>query len=206
MDVQSNNDLQRQILDTTRRLLISDGYAHLSMRKIAREIGYSATTIYLHFENKDELVHSLIDEGVSRLHDTLLACSSDFKAEPASRLEKLCKHYVMFGLSNPEYYEIMYMLHPVQMSRYPVVRYRRARQNLQILSSTYSDGVENGTFQDIDPMLAASIIWSNMHGVVSLLLSERFDSRISRDIIVSESINRILNGLKLTPVLEANKA
>lgn len=202
----SNQGLQRQILDTARRLLISDGYAHLSMRKIAREIGYSATSIYLHFENKDELVHALIDEGVAQLHSRLLEGSIHGRSEPDARLIDLCNEYISFGLANPEYYEIMYMLHPVQMARYPIARYRRARQNLELLAGAYSEGVKHGVFQDVDPMLAASIIWSSMHGVVALLLSERFDRQINQDQLIAESIERILSGFQSTSRVKPNAA
>ncbi len=193
---ESKNGLQRRILDTARRLLISDGYAHLSMRKIAREIGYSATTIYLHFKNKDQLVHTLIEEGVSRLHRRLLSRSNQNGEGVRKRLRNLCSEYVVFGLDNPEYYEIMYMLHPENLARYPADKYRRARKNLELLASVYQEGVDGNVFQRLDPMLAASVIWSHMHGVVSLMLSERFDARLDKDRVIGESIERVIRGFE----------
>lgn len=193
---ESQNGLQRRILDTARRLLISDGYAHLSMRKIAREIGYSATTIYLHFKNKDQLVHTLIEEGVSRLHRRLLSRSNQNGEGVRKRLRNLCSEYVVFGLDNPEYYEIMYMLHPANLARYPADKYRRARKNLELLASVYQEGVDGNVFQRLDPMLAASVIWSHMHGVVSLMLSERFDARLDKDRVIGESIERVIRGFE----------
>ena len=196
MGQESKNGLQRRIIDTARRLLISDGYAHLSMRKIAREIGYSATTIYLHFKNKDQLVHTLIEEGVSRLHRRLLSRSNQNGEGVRKRLRNLCSEYVIFGLDNPEYYEIMYMLHPENLARYPADKYRRARKNLELLASVYQEGVDGNVFQRLDSMLAASIIWSHMHGVVSLILSERFDARLDKDRVIGESIERVIRGFE----------
>lgn len=196
MGQESKNGLQRRILDTARRLLISDGYARLSMRKIAREIGYSATTIYLYFKNKDQLVHALIEEGVSRLHRRLLSRSNQNGEGVRKRLRNLCSEYVVFGLDNPEYYEIMYMLHPENLARYPADKYRRARKNLELLASVYQEGVDGNVFQRLDPMLAASIIWSHMHGVVSLILSERFDARLDKDRVIGESIERVIRGFE----------
>ncbi|GMQ81310.1 MAG: TetR/AcrR family transcriptional regulator [Rhodothermia bacterium] len=196
MAQESENALQRKILDTARRLLISDGYAHLSMRKIAKEIGYSATTIYLHFKNKDQLVHTLIEEGVSRLHGRLLSRFNQDGEGVRKRLQNLCTEYVIFGLNNPEYYEIMYMLHPERLARYPADKYRRARKNLELLACVYQEGVEGKVFQRLDPMLAASVIWSNMHGVVSLVLSKRFDAGLDKDRVIGESIERVLRGFE----------
>src|SRR5690554_2597090 len=107
----AGTDLRRAILDHTRHLLVEEGYNNLSMRKIARAVGCSATSIYLHFENKDALFHALIGEGFARLNEALQDVA-DAHADAVERLETLSRRYIEFGLDHPEYYEIMFMLHP----------------------------------------------------------------------------------------------
>ena len=142
--------LRRAILDTARQLLTTVGYAHLSMRNIAKEIGYSATSIYLHFESKDDLVHALIDEGVDVLFREL--SQSDVAASsPEQRLEAMCRAYVRFGLERSEYYGIMYVIHPEYIKRYPVDKYRKARRNLEIMAQAVQDGIEAGVFRKVEP-------------------------------------------------------
>jgi len=119
--------LRRSILDTAREYLVREGYASLSMRKIARSIGYSATSIYLHFDGKDQLVHALITEGMSKLAGRLRPLFEGPPMEVEKAVKRICQTYVTFGLANPGYYEIMYVLHPESLSRYPEVRYRNAR-------------------------------------------------------------------------------
>jgi len=70
------HSLREQILDTSRHLLIKSGYKQLSMRKIARSIGVTATSIYLHFDSKDHLLHALIEEAIEDLNDRLEAVVS----------------------------------------------------------------------------------------------------------------------------------
>ena len=60
-------DLRRSLMDEARRMLLSDGYTSLSMRKLAKSVGCTATSIYLYFSNKDALIHALIDEGMEGL-------------------------------------------------------------------------------------------------------------------------------------------
>ena len=189
------NDLRRLILDTARQLLTSDGYANLSMRRIARHIGYSATSIYLHYDNKDQLVHALIDEGVEVLHGRLSAVVAEYPdtAGP-ERLGALCQAYVSFGLELPEYYEIMYLLHTEYIERYPAEKYRRARQNLEFFASALSTGAEQGSFEDVEPLLGATTVWSQLHGVVSLMNSHRIDRKIPHEYLVDEVIGRIVKG------------
>jgi AcrR family transcriptional regulator len=189
-----NGDLRRLILDTTRHLLVQEGYQNLSMRKIARAIDYSATSIYLHFDSKDALLHALIDEGMTRLYDQLRATADDHPDDPVERLEALCRQFITFGLENPEYYEVMFLLHPERMERYPAEKYRRARRNLDVIAATLSAGVRKGVFRVEDPRVSASTIWASLHGAVSLILAERIDVRIEGDAFIESMIQQAIQG------------
>lgn len=171
--------LRRDILDQTRRLLVSEGYEGLSMRKIARAVGCSATSIYLYFESKDALTHALIDEGMDRLHDSLEAAERE-ASTASERLDRLCHAYVQFGLDHPEYYQIMFQLHPQRMERYPVESYRRARRNIERFGAALAAGAADGTLRaPTDAARAADVLWTALHGLVSLHLAERIDRKIA---------------------------
>ncbi|MDX1439218.1 MAG: TetR/AcrR family transcriptional regulator [Rubricoccaceae bacterium] len=186
--------LRRAILDETRHLLIAEGYHNLSMRKIARAVGCSATSIYLHFENKDALIHALIDEGMERLHEHLVA--SSVNGDPLSRLQSLARAYVQFGLKNPEYYQVMFQLHPERMERYPAENYRRARRNLEIHAEALAAGIDAGVFQVDSTETGAHVLWTALHGLVSLLLAQRVDVKLADEAFIEAAINHALEGFK----------
>ena len=188
----SNDDLRRLILDTTRRLLVKKGYHNLSMRKIAQSIDYSATSIYLHFESKDALLHALIDEGMQQLYNAFTSIVSRLPDRPVMRLRALCERFITFGLKNPEYYEVMFQLRPEQMERYPAEKYRRARRNLDIVAEALAEGAEAGVFTVADARVSASTIWASLHGTVSLLLAERVDIRIDQSDFIETAIRQTL--------------
>lgn len=195
MSQKEEKGLRRAILDTARQLLTSVGYARLSMRNIAGKIGYSATSIYLHFESKDDLVHALIDEGVELLHASLSEADASSDS-PGGRLEAMCRAYVTFGLERAEYYEIMYVLHPEYIKRYPVEKYRKARRNLEIMAAAVKDGIQSGLFKDVDPMLAANLAWTQLHGVVTLLSSERIDKRIDPEELIDAACEHVVASMR----------
>ncbi len=195
MNPSVDTDLRRIILDSTRHLLVRDGYQSVSMRKIARAIGYSATSIYLHFENKDALIHALIEEGMDQLLEALKTVEAAHPADPIVCLQALCRAFVDFGLDNPEYYEIMFMLHPERMERYPAEKYRRARRNLDVIAATLADGVAQGVMVVEDVRVAASTIWGALHGAVSLLLVRRVDVRIDPDAFIEATITQTMQGV-----------
>ena len=86
---QFNSELRRLILDEARHLMINRGYHSLSMRKIASKAGCSATSIYLYFRNKDDLLHALIEEGFEMLRQRLIETAAA-NSEPIMRIEALC--------------------------------------------------------------------------------------------------------------------
>jgi len=197
MSSKNQKGLQRLILDTARELLTSTGYAQLSMRNIANKIGYSATSIYLYYENKDELVHALIDEGVDLLYDHLHKAHESASGADA-RLRAMCVAYIAFGMERPMYYEIMYVLHPEYIKRYPAEKYRKARRILELLAQTIEDGAQAGVFFEADSMLSANLTWTQLHGVVTLLSSERVDKRIDPQTLMDGACDHIVASLRPT--------
>ena len=198
MPSETAGGLQRIILDTARQLLTDVGYAQLSMRKIAQKIGYSATSIYLYYSNKDELVHALIDEGVDLLYADLHEANRSH-ADPSLRLRAMCLAYIQFGLNHPEYYEIMYVLHPEYIKRYPAEKYRKARRNLELLASAVEDGIQMEHFEPCDATVGANLIWTQLHGVVTLLNSERVDKRIPAETLIHSACKHIVRSFLKTP-------
>ena len=190
-----NGDLRRKILDTTRHLLVREGYQNLSMRKIADAIGYSATSIYLHFDGKDALLHALIHEGMMQLHEELEE-AAEYAEDPVQCLRALCRQFIDFGLANPEYYEIMFQLRPERMERYPLEKYRQARSNLDFFGRVLEKGEEQGMFGIEDAKVSASTIWASLHGTVSLLLADRVDVSIERERFIETAIRQSIQGCR----------
>jgi AcrR family transcriptional regulator len=164
-------ELRNRILEQTRVLLLREGYSAVSMRKIAKAVGCTPTSIYLYFDNKDTLIHALIEEGMEKLHTALEAVSAE-ETVPRRRFRRICRVYLDFGIGNPEYYEIMFLLHPEKMERYPTDKYRRARRNLELFAETLREARGDSSF---DPMLSATVLWSLLHGAISLLSAQRLD-------------------------------
>ncbi|MFN2373358.1 MAG: TetR/AcrR family transcriptional regulator [Cyclonatronaceae bacterium] len=192
---QFNSELRRLILDEARHLMISQGYHSLSMRKIASKAGCSATSIYLYFRNKDDLLHALIEEGFEKLREILVGTAASVK-DPLPRIEALCREYVQFGLQNPEYYEVMFLLRPEHMERYPVEKFRRARKNLELITNTLTELQEHHSGKNGNAYVRAHAVTASLHGAVVLVNAGRLDVRIDKAEFVEAVIQQILSGLK----------
>jgi len=200
----SRRDLERAILDEARGVLLSRGYAALSMRRIASEVGCTATSIYLYFENKDALVHALIDEGFERLYGELGVAVAGF-SDPGERVARLSRRYIEFGLENPAYYEVMFMLRPNEMERYPVDKYRRARRNIELLAGILGEPhAPAPAVAAIDFHLLLTLLWAGLHGTVALLLARRVDASVDKGALIDAAVANTMTILADWTALEKN--
>ncbi len=187
------NPLRDQLLDISRHLLYKNGYKSLSMRKIAHQAGVSATSIYLYFDNKDHLLHTLIEEAVEDLSQFIEAKAQHI-TDSIERFQVIIESYVEFALNHPEKYEIIYRIRPEAMGRYPKEKFRKARRAYELLVKTIEESVSKGLMEVEKPLVAAYSIWAQLHGVVSVVLNRRLDSRINSEQFIQKSIELIVQG------------
>ena len=105
--------LRERILDAARRIVVREGFAALSMRKIADAIEYSPATLYLYFASRDEIARALCTEGYAKLLATFEPLAQI--ADPAQRLKAMAHAYVGFGVAHPQTYRLIFMEDPTYM-------------------------------------------------------------------------------------------
>jgi AcrR family transcriptional regulator len=191
----TDTGLRTATLEATRDLLVRDGYENLSMRRIARAVGCSVSSIYEHFTNKDQLVHALIDEGFQRWYDVVLEAAA-VPGTPLERLEMHCRRYVEFGLANPEFYEIMYMHHPRSLERFPRELFRRASRSMDVLSALVHEAAPEVFRTPAEARIHAHVVWAILHGVVSTIVAQRLDTRIDQAAYVDSSIHFAVDAIR----------
>ena len=105
--------LRDRILEAARRIVIREGFAALSMRKIADAIEYSPATLYLYFASRDEIARALCTQGYAQLLASFEPLAQI--ADPAERLRALARAYVAFGVAHPQTYRLIFMEDPTYM-------------------------------------------------------------------------------------------
>lgn len=104
------NELSRKaIMDSARKLFVRQGYQHVSMRQLAKELSYSHGAIYYHFKNKAELFYALVEEDFELLNQSLEEILAlDLPAQ--EKLQQILLGYIAYGLNNQNHYEIMFLI------------------------------------------------------------------------------------------------
>jgi AcrR family transcriptional regulator len=172
----AREDLRARILTTATKMLAMGGYETFSLRKLAERIGYSATTIYLHFEDKDALVFAVLDEAMDRFGRALKE-AFDSSDDAGERLRRIGRAYVKFGLENPSRYQLMFQ-RPEYLTRRRPGRAKPPIDAFGILLQAVDLAIAAGVLEGSRDVLADSL-WAITHGIVGLgLLPEATPERI----------------------------
>jgi len=159
-------EIRTRILDAARELFDSEGYEHVTMRRIAEAIEYSPTTIYNHFEDKDDLVRALCEEDFSRLLQVFR--EEEPPADPVDWIRGLARAYARFGLELPNHYRFMFMTAHKKENHGPI---SPGDQSFEMLRTAVARALETGQFRRGDTNTVAQVLWSSLHGVVALLIT-----------------------------------
>src|SRR6516162_3614916 len=82
---QEKQTLRQTILTAAGELFLEQGYERFSLRKVAERVGYSPTTIYLYFRDKDDLLFTVVEEGFVQFGRQLVA-AAESQADPWERI------------------------------------------------------------------------------------------------------------------------
>jgi AcrR family transcriptional regulator len=194
-------EIRKLILDASIKLFSDEGFGNVTIRKIADLIEYSPTTVYLYFKDKDEIFTALHDIGFQRLTEANQDLASIHN--PLLRLHKMGENYLHFGMENPEFYNLMFIMgEPMKVFSAEGCDWKPGDAAISVLKATVTECMEKGYMAKGDPQLVSLAVWSFVHGLVSLAIRERMEKFVPRKDMVmpvmKESLNWLINNIEDT--------
>lgn len=145
------------------RLFARHGYAAVSMRQIAAEIGLQAGALYLYTPDKQALLFDLMQD---HLQDLLASWHApDVPAE--AQLESFVRHHIRYHLDRPDLVFIAYMeLRNLAPGNFAVIA--RLRRDYEArLEAILARGAAQGVFDVSDTRLATMAMIAMLTGVTT---------------------------------------
>jgi AcrR family transcriptional regulator len=163
-------ELRQAILAAAQELFLAHGYEGLSMRLVAEKIGYTPTTIYLYFEDKDDLLFAVMDEAYDRFTADLEVAyrSTD---DPLQRLRSLADAYVHFALQSQGAYQLIFMQRPDFLLKWKAGTKQPRAASLSILREAIQQAQHAGVIGAGDVELQSDVFWAAVHGAASLAIA-----------------------------------
>ena len=134
------------------KLFARHGFAAVSMRQIAAEVGVQAGALYNYTPDKQSLLFNLMRGHM----EDLLASQKEIAsgAGPLQRLEAFTRFHIHFNLGRPDAVFIAYMeLRNLSPGNFEVIEAMRRRYE-DGLEAILRDGVAEGLFQIADSKIA----------------------------------------------------
>ena len=163
-------DFRKVICDVATRQFTEKGVEKVSMRSLAKELGYSATALYSYYKNKDEILDAAMTAAFERLAATMQKARNSSEA-PLDQLTALASALLAFAKAEPAFYELMLAPQRPAQPASPDLKIAVERIR-QILANCFQTIIHNQG-RDIDPAFAAQAFWAAIHGGISLNMAGR---------------------------------
>jgi AcrR family transcriptional regulator len=184
-----------RILATSSRLYLRGGDHSLSMRRVANQIGVSATAIYRHFPGRAELIEAVVEQAFAEFERFLSATPPT----PPGReqLRRFVRQYFDFAVKKPRLFEVLFLRKRANLRRYPDDFANRQSRTFELLHDTVCAAVQAGALRrDIDTREIALTVWTHAHGFAAQYWVGRFgpdSTRIRR--MYDRYMDLLLEGL-----------
>ncbi|MGH9177748.1 MAG: TetR/AcrR family transcriptional regulator [Acidimicrobiales bacterium] len=160
--------LREEILDATSALLMETGNREaVSIRAVADAVGVTPPSIYLHFEDKAELIHAVCERHFGDL-DRFIEERVAGVGDPLEELRIRGRAYVRFGLEHPEQYRILFMTRqePIEAPS----EHLKSASGFNALLDNVTRAMDAGAIAPADPHLVGTGLWTVVHGITSLAI------------------------------------
>ena len=197
--------LAEAIKDTAWKQIAASGAAALSLRAIARELGLTAPSIYHYYPSRDDLVTALIVDAFTALAGSQKAAVASLPPESlVERFQRLGFAYREWAIKHPQWYQLIFgtpipgyhapaeiTVPAASLALVPLIESLQALASAGLLklanlaekSAALTKMLDEWAAfvpgADPEVLYLALIVWSRVHGLVSMEIGIEYPSFIT---------------------------
>ena len=165
----TREELRELALTAAERIVVEQGHTHLSARKVAQTIGYTVGTLYLVFENLDDLILQVNARTLDRLHARMLEVKRKCR-DPRACLLRLGEAYIDFATEDPDRWWLIFD-HRFDRREVPDWYQDNVARMFELVEELLQAAAARRSRQTVRQ--AARALWSGVHGICTLALTGR---------------------------------
>ncbi len=184
----ANPALAVDILRVTTDLIDEQGFEALKLRDVAEKLGISATTIYLYYKDKGQLLEAAVDRAFDWFGESQEQAVAGLSGVEVLRAR--ARAYVVWGIEHPNLYRLMFERPHGYSPDRSGARRRSYLRYLEAVQQLMDEGVlrPSESVQEI-----VSLSWATNHGLVSLIIGGRMFGPIGEAIPAEEAKRRLIH-------------
>src|SRR4051794_11368852 len=173
------------------RLIFEQGYAAMSLRDLAAEVGIQVGSLYNHISTKQELLFDLVQDHVNALLRELDQ-ALEGKQGPEPKLRAFVAFHVSYHMIRKrETFIANSELRSLEPKNYEAIVALRSAYEAR-LARILSEGVSEGVFEVVDIRVATFAILAQLTGICSWY---RPGGRLTKDAIIAAHEKLVLSGV-----------
>lgn len=184
---------RRALLEAAWQVIEDAGTAEVPLGEIALLAGVGRTTLYDYFDDRDDVIASLVEETLPDVIAGLIEAVPS-ELSPAERLSRLTVAMVELVATDRVFGVILHR----EAGRMGLDAQRRIRashaQLATEMAAIYASGVDDGVFRPIPGFLAGRLIQDTIMSAARVLIEDETRSRV----VTAEVVAFLLGGLRKT--------
>lgn len=184
------SDKQEAILTTALALFVERGFFGTPTSLISKEAGVATGTLFFYFKTKEALIDTLYLR-VKAEAAAAMCQGLDEEPDTASRLRRLWRNAVMWGVKNPAKMQFM-----EQFAHSPFVSTSAQEEGMSrfgFMADLVRDGVREGIIRDIDQPLLFCMMASSLASVITCVAGA--GSADDRERLIGQGMDFVWCGL-----------
>jgi len=164
-------ELRARLVAAAHELVQEEGYDGLTIRKLAKRVGYAPMSVYSYFADKQDILLALAEDAFATLARRIESQPSD---DPVEALRVVMREYAAFGLGNPNEYRTVFMTEKTRPPEGKTFEEMEAdNPAMKALIDRVEACIAAGKLKG-DPYAIANMLWAVGHGTISLLITFPF--------------------------------
>ena len=200
MGIKERQDRERQavrqaILEAARDLFVTEGYRHVSIRKIAERIEYSPAAIYSYFPSKDDIFFALAEEGFARLD--VKVRDTEITGDALADVRRCWWAYYEFSKEHREFFELMFVDRSVPQITEQWSGMALVHEMLAFAAARIQRCIDERIFAPVDAMVAMHLMWAALTGPAVIGSGCRLAPGEDPDALARDVLELAIAGLKI---------
>lgn len=161
--------LRYDLIAAARRIVEgADTADALSIRAVAKEAGVAATSVYLHFRDREEIFRAAVADDYRSLAEAMANARDRAGPDPVARLKAIGRAYCGFASERRGSYRLITeVVQPVPDGG-PRPEGHPAEASQAVMRDAISEAQNAGYAPDVDPELLLTCLWIGWHGFAQL--------------------------------------
>ncbi|MDB5858671.1 MAG: Transcriptional regulator, TetR family [Ramlibacter sp.] len=180
-------------------LFARHGVEGVTMREIAAELGWSSTTAYRYFRNKEEILAAVRAAAFNRFCEVIEEATRS-STDPRKSARNVGQAYLGFALENPDAYRMMFDVSHADVTGNAQLAAAFAR-SLRSMVAYVTPLVEGGILHG-EPHALGQMLWAAAHGLVMLRLAGIVADDAELRKLHEQTMSALARGTRESPVRE----